>query len=528
MATHTRAVSRQSRQRIVGFGLVWLSAVVLLAVTASLATAQDAGQAQPAQQPQQEQYQELPVDPTWTENNSRKERDARRQITQMLRDESGAFLNDNAQKTLFLTYYGRYLKASMTQLDKLDQLTDLRETLLKDIRMARNPSVRGGLIQLALRMGGDFVQGNYHPAVRANGAFLVGQIDQQDYTRDTLAQPLQAARPLLFNWYRDAQLPEAVRAAALMGLVRHSLLNGPYLQPADDKVKIASIMLGLLKEQPPAGREPRAHAWLQRTAIDVLIKLGYGDQPQVYEAVAALAADKNAADIIRVHAAGALGRLPKPENFNGEADKQAAAWASLLAASFEDAAARIQKQLAPKPQATGGYGEGYGEEMMEGYGEGYGEEMMEGYGGGYGAPVVVEKKFEPQPKLITVLRERLNYRMEQKHLGIDGQALGAANEVKSGLLTWSGDAAGGIPGKLREAIAQAQGRVNDRTVYELEPFMELLNEQATMLKQVAAMGGAAEVEPLEVQPLENPAAPTRPEPEVARAGGQNAPAPAGS
>lgn len=181
--------------------------------------------------------------------------------------------------------------------------------------------------------------------VRVNAMLLVGDLVGAD------GKPWQGAAESLTTAISDADLPPAVRVAALAGLAGH------VTAAAAGSPEIAAVagpaVTGLVLK-PPAD-DQAASRWLLARALDLLPAVA--PPPAAVAATAAMLADAKADVDIRVRAAMALGKLAKPEAGIDAAAAVAQIRDLAIAALAADLAAAEQRRFAKKlgsPEARAG------------------------------------------------------------------------------------------------------------------------------------------------------------------------------
>ncbi len=149
----------------------------------------------------------------------------------------------------------------------------------------------------------------FHPIVRLNAMLMIGELNEVEPPARA-AQPMPDALPVLMKNAEDPKQIEAVKIAAVVGILRHLAL-GAVAEP--EQKQIAALMLKLLKSPLPEGQSADGHAWLQTQAGEVLRRLNssgsVGPGGEIAAALAAVVGDKRAPLNSRCDAARQLGRL---------------------------------------------------------------------------------------------------------------------------------------------------------------------------------------------------------------------------
>jgi len=163
---------------------------------------------------------------------------------------------------------------------------------------------------------------------------------------------------------------DAVKVAALVGIVRHAKLGG--ITGVDLRKQVTDVMLELARQESWPGRSDDGHAWMRSLACEVLGLLeSTGDKNEVSTALVGITADSDSPFFLRTAAATSLGRLEYPPG-SFDSTKAAAALRRLIvdACTAEDeeffrnrlkarlaAVSRGLAPLPPKPDAKPSPGE---------------------------------------------------------------------------------------------------------------------------------------------------------------------------
>ena len=155
-----------------------------------------------------------------------------RVVSQALRDPAVYQAEEKKFDEYFRTYF--FPKMTLYQPNDLGSLGKNREVLFKSLRGTTVEAARQQLTKISLQAGRSFSRGNYHPAVRYNGALIIGLLDQDYATAEQPPVPLpQGAVALLELLEQDSftikqkqvKVLASVKAAALVGLERHARLG---------------------------------------------------------------------------------------------------------------------------------------------------------------------------------------------------------------------------------------------------------------------------------------------------------------
>jgi len=424
----------------------------------------------------------------------------------------------------FEAYYKRLLTGKLKDAEYVGELGTVTQTFLDDLDSAMKSGspaadlVRRTIIENALAIAPN----NYHPAARVNATLMLALADdaQENNTTKTPPVPSTAAFVPLVKIYQKADFPDGVRAAALQGIARHVSLGA--VKNPQFRAGIASMMQQLAKSDPPAGRSPEAHAFLQRYAIDILAILASpSTSPDTVKTLVALSTDKEKPNLIAAYAASKMAKIEPGKQKVDEVPKLLQAWADRAADTIDNELLRIINLDPPVPvrdqpvmptdqtlpQGRGGSGGAYGSGeaygMAEAYGSGpggsggyergmdpsggYGESYGRGMAAEYGAygPTVVTVK--PQPLEVITSRRRINHILQQLQLGVTGTATPGVPTKTAGIL-------GSVPADEKEVIDKWIATVNEvvtainaDTLDDRVKFVEALTAQAVILRELAGV-----------------------------------------
>lgn len=459
-----------------------------------------------------------------------------------------------ANYTAFQAYYQKYLFGKLMDPAYVAEYGSVMQAMLNDLDRAqknRSPAVKiisGWIVSGA----SSIAAGNYHPAARVNATLLLAYVDDEaadrGANRPTVpAPPAPGALTPLVLLYRADTNPDGVRAAALQGLKRHVML-GAVTNP-QHKTGIAALMLQLAESQPPAGRSPEAHAFMQRYALDILNYLANPNvTPKTAETLVALSTASEKPNLIAAYAASKMGQIKPGQAKVNEPTKILASWAARAAATIDKELDRLAKLDPPvavrdqpampsvqTPMAGGAYGGGdmygggamggdMGEGMMgpsggmmdgmEGMSDMYGAGGADMYGGGGSdmfGPGMMAPKAKPQPSEIIAGRRRINQVLQQLQFGVTGQQVTGAPKTPAGLLVMATENDKAAFDTWIKTVGDVVTAVNSETLDERKKFVEELKKQSVALKNLAGIpvdpNLTAEVAPNaadELDPLSGP------------------------
>ncbi|MEX0824908.1 MAG: hypothetical protein WD119_02015, partial [Pirellulaceae bacterium] len=325
--------------------------------------------------------------------------------------------------------------------------------------------------------------------------------------------------------------PDGVRAAALQGL-RRWVAHGSRRLPADEKKKIQDSMFQLATAEPPAGRDPAAHGFMQRYAVDILYVLNDESSAQkLTDTLIALSSDPDTDPVIALYAAQKLAVIGKEIRPITKPADVAKSWSSKAADIFGEQSVHLAAMERPKPVIDqprlvdpdlqrgrgtgvagmyggmyggmeGGYGgeEGYGGGPGGGYEGGYGGGAMEGGemggygdiygpGGGYGM-MSGGRAANPQPIEVIAARRKLNHALQSLNYGLTGSASMEPAKKPAGVVQATAEADRAALQQLVDAIAAAVETVNDPQYDTREKFVEMVEKEAGALRKLSRrLGG---------------------------------------
>ncbi len=299
----------------VGWTLAWLAAaslgLVVLAGRTGAAPADEAGAAWKTLE-----NEILPVYKERSTSEQRREFNSRAQKVRGIM--SGAIPyagNEAALEEFFLKYL--FPSWTLTDEDHLGALAKDRDRFLTDLGRTAGP-LHDKLIDLAFTKMQQIAQDQeLHPGVRYNAVLLLGALNAREASRTPPAnpEPLPKALPELEKLFGSADDSDAVRVAALLGIVRHLEWDDFRVSTtklaADRKGAVVQQLIDLAKlSEPPAGRSLEGHTWMRRRALDGLFYVSLaGPSPEIAEVIEKLVADDKEPIALRCAAADIMGRL---------------------------------------------------------------------------------------------------------------------------------------------------------------------------------------------------------------------------
>lgn len=444
----------------------------------------------------------------------------------------------NGDQAMVNGYFKVYVPAKMTAADGIKDLTAVTQeaaNLLVRAQRSNNQAVIQRITLLLLESMKGVAEGNYHPAARINAILLLSRLDRQPANPATKTPPLplEQTLPILLSLYQDANNVDGVRAAALHGIHRHVRFGFPGID-AENRGTITQEMTSLLNAPAPAGRNAKAHAYLQRFAVDILDLVRPAEDNSLGTQLVSISADSSRPDLIALYSAarsGAYGASMPGEV--AEPKKVLNSWGQRVLHAFQSEIDRYDRMQKVKPdsdqpinpesfleskaqetsrtsQGTGMGGEmemgGMDMEMeMGGMGRGSGADMemdmdmdmdmgmdmmMGGMSGGRGGTTV---EYKTQPAEVLATRKKLNYILQQVQLGMTGYpTAGIPPQNAGGLLVSAAPEQKLTVEKWVTALEGVITVVNDASLDDMDKFREGIEEQIVVLQDLVG-GEIAEI-----------------------------------
>ena len=503
-----RAVShREYRQSLIGIrGLALFLALGCIAILA----ANVSGQAP--------QYEQLQVEDLIDQNLQAVQREARGYA--VARDISAIPANRVA---VVQRYFSQYVPAKITQLDSQHMINDVMDHVRSAMSSAlRSQTPGSGNVMRWLYSGlKPVATGNYHPAARINAIQFISRLSKPSAQRGGAPQPYAFVLKDMMDIYGAQTNPDAVRAAALQGIerfVRYTPDTDAAIQAT--KAQLTQEMTQLLQSEAPAGRDPLAHAFLQRYAVNILTNLS--TDASIGKELVNLSINEDKPNLIALHSAAAIAKLPGKMNAaDVETKKVLQEWSKRILQSFESEITRLEElekntnapkvkqpaepatflkateDPAEKKAAAGRAGMGMGyEDMTEAYDmeggmmemmtenmEGMAGMMSGGYSSGYSAGS--RAQVADQPAEVVASRRKLNYVIQQVLIGLIGDA--KVVEDAQSITPTAGLIASAPADSVQEskdwlqAMFDLTTQLNDRTVGTRRDYLKNLKEQVESL-----------------------------------------------
>ena len=412
-------------------------------------------------------------------------------------------------------WYVRWLFRLMTQIEPvvsekgekitvrpLAEIPQLRQELYRDFRSCKVDAVHKHLNSLTLRamltIARTDEDGTFHPAVRHNAMLIIGDLNEREGSsigsNRGPPDPYAAALPILLEEVVNPKRIDAVRSAALVGLLRHAKMDR-FRDPQQrwnqaERTKIfESVMPLASSQQPPEGRSLAGHTWMRRRAVEILGNLDAvleGDE--LISLLDQIAGGTKESLVLRADAAHVLGRITLPPTLEPKAASLAGKLAGIAVESCMDEVLRIQARLDEEAADALKYEEGFGGRRQPGGAISPIGGDISPFGGDRfnligpdGEELEEEKPADPRNDLS---RRNLKSRLHNVHIGLVGfdggsgmQALSASSEQGEDV-----DAAVNLVEQLLELCDDGDAEPKD--------WMASIAEQGSQLAEVAIRLGA--------------------------------------
>jgi hypothetical protein len=295
-----------------------------------------AAEATPATPPVDKKYDEDASDESLKKNGSR--------VQQILG--TGKF---EGGQDVFDQFYNKYLLARWSVAKNAAELPKMRRELHNHLAKAKSGEVHDHLNTLVLEYMNKVATGNYYPVVQLNAMLMIGDLNKDETAVGGAAKPLPAALDVMVADVQNAKVSDAVRAAAMIGILRHVATG---ISDEDVKKPLSIALLKLVADvDPSAGAAAPGREWICAQAIEALAYLGsVGQNNAVFNALLKTVADNKLSISTRSIAVRSLGRL----NYSGAAGISAADAATAIGQFLIDACNDVPRRAAPtgKPLAV--------------------------------------------------------------------------------------------------------------------------------------------------------------------------------
>ncbi|REK17243.1 MAG: hypothetical protein DWQ37_07180 [Planctomycetota bacterium] len=214
----------------------------------------------------------------------------------------------SAQDKQTLTNFYKDVVTIMMKPSTGDQVPDVRAKGYKNLvrGVNKNPAldyVNKMLLDGLFRVA---TSGSYSPAAKYNAMLFLGELTEEN------VKPLPEALPkLMLVLTRAPASMDYLKPATLIGLKRFAQEGAI---PQNQIGAVAGAMLQIVNEtDPPAGRSASAHAFMRRSAAEVLAEIGHpGPNGEVVKAFTAIATNPKSRLSLRCSMARLLGELNYP------------------------------------------------------------------------------------------------------------------------------------------------------------------------------------------------------------------------
>lgn len=177
--------------------------------------------------------------------------------------------------------------AELTQKPKFSEAANIRKMLRRDLEQsgrAANQQFHSALNDLLLKTCGSLAsQDRFHPVARLNFVLIIGDLNSREVqlggSQDEV--PLSEAQPVLLQFATNETAPDAVRVAALIGLLRHAQRN---VLSGDARDQTVDAMQAMFTAPRPQQRPEEVHDWILTRAGEVLTSLNEQIPPRATDA----------------------------------------------------------------------------------------------------------------------------------------------------------------------------------------------------------------------------------------------------
>ena len=419
----------------------------------------------------------------------------------------------------FEAYYTRLVFGKLKDEEYLGELGVLTQSLLEDLdRANKSGSPAAALIRgYIIEMGKQIAPSNYHPAARINATLLLSLVDDapEDPSNKKPPVPAAAAFGPLVGLYMKVDNPDGVRAAALQGIARHVALGA--VKTPQYRAGVAKLMMELANSEPPAGRSPSAHAFMQRYAVDILNVLANPNaSPDTAKTLVALSTDKAKPSLIAAYAASRIAVLQPGKATVDKVPEVLQVWAGRAADTIDGELVRIanldppvpvreqpsmpvDEALAANTMGASSMGSSMGsyESSMMGsmmsqpsseYSSSMGEygSMMMGPMGMPGMPGMPVAAVPKPPEVVTSLR-RINHLLQQLQLGVTGQPVTGPATKPAGLSAAATPADKVAVDQWVKTVGEVVTAINADTIDDKKKLVEELTKQAAVLRALSGV-----------------------------------------
>ncbi|MCC9643398.1 hypothetical protein LOC71_14025 [Rhodopirellula sp. JC740] len=471
----------------------------------------------------------LPAEQVTPERIAERERAAKTLATTRKLEQMSAGERKNAE--IYMQHIVPYLMVRKENLNQIGPMLSSLEKSLNTAQRINNPGKGEFLKHLYVGMS-KVAKGNYIPAARINAILVLGRLDYTPYDGTTGRPPVPLAARVgpafdqLVALYENEQEVDGVRAAALQSLHRTTMYGFPYMQDAS-KAKLSTLMTQLLESPAPEGRDPKAHAYLQRSAVDILHYLSTPQDTDLGKQLISISTDEEKPDLIALYSAEQIGQMTS--QLDGQVADVDGVLKSWTRRAFDTVESELQRLKAldrtrktavkqpPSPESflglkeskkkkdkarssamRGGMGMGMEDMMMSGMDMDMGMEdsMMSGMEMDMGMEDMMMSGMgmmgrmpaaKPQPPEVSLSRRRITKVLQQVLRGAAGTPLAEVPEDPSGLLAGVSDENKKIVQDWINDIKPVADAINDDQLDDQKKWIESLEEQRIVLADLAGV-----------------------------------------
>lgn len=497
--------------------LVALFLLLLTAVAAMVATSAQ-GQEGEAKQT----YDSVAINPVVAQDKN----------TRMLESAARSFASGGElDRKLVPYYFTKFIPGILTNPEYLPQVSSVMDDFHEVLDTAeRNRSRLASVNSAALSTMSGLAKGNYPPVARINALVVLARLHARPAPDSrTPAEPLPAALPVMWDVYNNDSTPDAVRAAALSGIAKHVQFSFPRL-PDALKSDLDRAMNELLDAKPPANRSDKAHAYLQRFAVDILDVLRANEDSSLGEKLIAISTERSRPDLIALHSAARLGDMGATlKGKIANPDQVLDRWSRRVLSVMEQELARLKSmerdqtaasppdpegflpenlQARTKPQPSKGAAAGFeGIQMGSPGGRrssppppkpkaksgGMAEALQSGLmAPDAAAPRSGSEDASAQPPQVLASRGRLNHALQQLFVGVTGSTRSDEARRRGGLSASVADEAQTLINDWVDQMRPILNEINDLSIATVDQYKAILERETETLRDLL---GAEPAEP---------------------------------
>jgi hypothetical protein len=247
----------------------------------------------------------------------------------------------------FDAYFQKYLLSAVADPRRAD-LPATRAEIRKAFRIAESGAPYDRVNNMAIDVM-NFIIEKWQPrnarekraveAAKYNAVLVLGDLNESEGA-GRLPKPLPAALDVLIKIAKNPQYPDYLRVGALLGgIQRNASLNSTHPLPADAKEEISKLAYEQLQQKKcPESRTPQAHAWVRRSAVEILAAIGDpGPNGAYVNAIVDMLNDPAVPTMSRMSLVSLLGQFkyPAKSNLNFRAAAEASCYLAVDIANRE-------------------------------------------------------------------------------------------------------------------------------------------------------------------------------------------------